>query len=127
MSWYSQQTDADDRENEKGGGKEYQLLILAFPTNDFNQEPGSNDEIKENVMKLLGKETFHNPNFVLFQKSSLRDNPVYNLLQTELPGKTVKHNFYKYLIDKDGVPISFYTKKQTLLEMENDIVNVLPH
>jgi len=97
------------------------LVILAFPTNDFRQEPGTNDEIKKKVIKLLGKDLYDDPNFVLFQKSSLRENPVYEKLQRLMPNKHVKHNFFKYLLDKDGLPLSFHTKKQTLFEMEGDI------
>ncbi len=103
--------------NSNGNG----LVILAFPTNDFRQEPGTNDEIKSKVIKLLGEDLFHNPNFVLFQKSSLRENPVYEKLRQLVPDKHVKHNFFKYLLDKDGLPVSFYTKKQTLLEMQREI------
>merc|ERR1712183_112120 len=100
-----------------------ELVILAFPTDDFRQEPGSNAVIKGKVMDLLGPEIFNNPNFVLFSKSSLRENPVYNLLQKQMPDRKVKHNFFKYLISKDGMPISFHTKKEILLEMEKDIID----
>ena len=76
---------------------------------------------------MLGVETFDNPNFVLFQKSSLQHNPVYDLLRKHMPGKVVRHNFFKYVIDKHGIPISFHSKKETLLEMKEDIEKVLAH
>ena len=41
------------------------------------------------------------------------------------PEHQVRHNFFKYLIGKDGVPVAFYTKKQTLFDMENAIVDEL--
>jgi glutathione peroxidase-family protein len=43
------------------------LVILAFPTNDFHQEPGTNEEIEDTVKQLLG-EQYDNENFVLFHK-----------------------------------------------------------
>lgn len=110
-----------------GGGGNGKLFILAFPINDFHQEPGTNGEIKEKVRAMLGPELFENPHFVLFQKSSLHHNPVYELLQKHMPGKRVKHNFFKYVIDANGIPTSFHSKKETLLEMKKDISKVLSH
>lgn len=96
------------------------LVILAFPTNDFHQEPGTNEEIESKAKELLG-EQYDNPNFILFHKSTLQHNPVYKALRLHMPEHKVKHNFFKYLIGRDGVPVAFYNKKQTLLEMEDAI------
>lgn len=109
----------------QGQKKQYNnLIILAFPTNDFHQEPGTNEEIEIKVKALLG-EQFENPNFVLFHKSTLHHNPVYKALRTHLPNDEVEHNFYKYLIGRDGVPVGFYTEKQTLFGMEAAIKDEL--
>jgi len=97
--------------------KSDKITILAFPTNDFHQEPGTDEEIGETVLKLLGPELYHNPNFLLFKKSSLATNPIYQLLRKQMPKNMVKHNFYKYVVDRDGVPIKFYTKKDSLFEI----------
>jgi glutathione peroxidase-family protein len=43
------------------------LVILAFPTNDFHQEPGTNEEIEQTVKEMLG-EQYDNENFILFHK-----------------------------------------------------------
>jgi len=101
-----------------------ELVILAFPTNDFNQEPGTNEEIEEKVKDLLG-EQYDNPNFILFHKSKLEHNPIYKAFRIHLPEHEVKHNFYKYLIGRDGVPVAFYSKKQTLFDMEAAIKDEL--
>jgi len=101
-----------------------ELVILAFPTNDFNQEPGTNEEIEEKVKDLLGEE-YDNPNFILFHKSKLEHNPIYKAFRIHLPEHEVKHNFYKYLIGRDGVPVAFYSKKQTLFDMEAAIKDEL--
>lgn len=93
------------------------IVILAFPTNDFRQEPGSNDEITATVLDLLGPEIFHSPNFILFPKSSLKTNPVYRLLKKHMPYANVQHNFNKYSIGRDGLPLKFHTKKDDLVEI----------
>lgn len=100
-------------------------MILAFPTNDFHQEPGSNEEIHSTVLGLLGPKLFHSPNFILFEKSPLKNNPVYKLLEKHMPHHVVKHNFYKYVIGKDGIPLKFYKKKDTLLDIEEEMRDIL--
>lgn len=102
------------------------LIILAFPSNDFHQEPGTNEEIAATVENLLGKERFpNNPNFVLFSKSSLQVNPIYQQLSQHIQGSVVKHNFYKYLVDRDGLAVKFYDKKTQILQFESDIAKLL--
>lgn len=102
-----------------------QLVILAFPSNDFHQESGSNQEIKQKIKTLLGSELFDNPNFVLFEKSSLKDNPVFQLLHRHFPDKFVRQNFFKYLINYEGIPTSIHSKKESLLDVEDEIVVLL--
>ena len=102
------------------------LYILAFPTNDFHQEPGSNKEIKQKVISLVGgQEIYEKSNFVLFQQSELGHNPIYQLLHSHMPNKVVKHNFFKYVVGKDGIPVSFHTKKETLLDMEDEVKGLI--
>lgn len=124
----SKKIDDDGQVGAKSGGRYHDknLVILAFPTNDFRQEPGDNEEIEVKVKELLGEE-YNNPNFMLFHKSKLEHNPVYKYLRKHMPEPEhqVRHNFFKYLIGKDGVPVAFYTKKQTLFDMENAIVDEL--
>lgn len=103
---------------------EREIAILAFPTNDFHQETGTNDDIGSVVKKLLGDQ-YHNPNFVLFHKSKLAHNPVYKKLKEHMPEAEVKHNFYKYLVGRDGVPVGFYKKKTSLYDMESAMVEEL--
>lgn len=107
-----------------GEERDNNLVILAFPTNDFHQEPGTNEEIEETVKGLLG-EQYDNENFILFHKSKLEHNPIYKMLKKHMPEAEVKHNFYKYIIGRDGVPIAFYKKSDTLLDMESAIIDEL--
>jgi len=116
--------DKGDESGEKKSGHQSELVILAFPTNDFHQEPGTNEEIEEKVKELLGEE-YENPNFMLFHKSKLEHNPIYKALKVHLPKHEVKHNFYKYIIGRDGVPVAFFSKKQTLFDIEAAIQDEL--
>jgi len=102
------------------------IVILAFPTNDFRQEPGSNEDIAAKILDLLGPELYHSPNFILFPKSSLETNPVYKLLNRHMPQTHVRHNFYKYIVGRDGLPVKFYTKKDDLLEVVTQFKETVP-
>ena len=76
-------------------------------------------------MKGFLGDQYYNPNFMLFHKSKLHHNPVYQSLQKHLPDHRVNHNFFKYLIGRDGVPVGFYSKKETLFDMEAAIIDEL--
>lgn len=102
----------------------HDLVILAFPTNDFHQETGTNEEIKHVVEKHMG-EQYHNPNFVLFHKSTLAHNPIYKMLKKHMPESEVKQNFFKYLVGRDGVPVGFYSKKKAILDFELEVLDEL--
>lgn len=52
--------DNDATAEEKKQQNNNDIIILAFPTNDFQQEPGSNDELSQKVYDLLGEEVFIN-------------------------------------------------------------------
>jgi len=81
--------------------KDRGLVVLGFPSNDFGeQEPGSNKEIAEFCRLTYGVQ------FPMFEKSSvssLQSNPLYAELRTKT-GQTPKWNFFKYVIDRNGMP-----------------------
>ena len=80
--------------------KDRGLVVLGFPSNDFEQEPGSNKEIAEFCRLTYGVE------FPMFEKSSvksLRANPLFADLSTRT-GQGPKWNFHKYVIDRNGSP-----------------------
>ncbi|GAB1431149.1 glutathione peroxidase [Ignavibacteria bacterium] len=73
------------------------LVILGFPSNDFNQEPGNESEIMEFC------QAEYNVTFDVFAKISVKGeniHPIYGFLTAEQPA--VKWNFEKFLIGKDG-------------------------
>ncbi len=80
------------------------LTIVAFPCNDFGeQEPGSEEEIKEFCKKK------YNVTFPMASKIKVKGDgahPLYKLLIEEKSNPTffghLKWNFEKFLIDRDG-------------------------
>lgn len=80
------------------------LVILAFPANNFlGQEPGTDEQIKEFCSKNYGV------TFPVFSKISVKGKdmaPLYKFLTTKgengVEDSSVKWNFQKYLIDREG-------------------------
>ncbi|HBJ84683.1 MAG TPA: glutathione peroxidase [Verrucomicrobiales bacterium] len=91
------QLEALNQEFQKDG-----LAVLGFPCNDFkNQEPGTNDEIKE-FCSVKYKVTF--PMFDKVVVKGEDKHPLYQVLsgpQSPYPGD-VKWNFGKFLVSRDG-------------------------
>ena len=81
------------------------FVVLGFPSNDFAQESGSNQEIADFCENTFGVK------FPMFAKSSVRGadaNPLFKQL-AQLSGTTPKWNFYKYLIGRDGKVVDAYS------------------
>ena len=81
------------------------LVVLGFPSNDFNQEKGSNKDIAEFCENTFGVK------FPMFAASSVRGdqaNPFFKQLIAQ-GASTPKWNFYKYLIGRDGKLIESYS------------------
>ncbi|MES2186176.1 MAG: glutathione peroxidase [Pseudomonadota bacterium] len=81
------------------------LVVLGFPSNDFAQESGSNKEIADFCENTFGVK------FPMFSKTAVRGadaNPFFRQL-AQLSGTTVKWNFYKYLIGRDGKVVNSYS------------------
>lgn len=77
--------------------------LLAFPCDQFgHQEPGSDTEIKSFC------ETNYGVEFPLFSKIDVNgsnEHPIYKFLKSEkggLIGDSIKWNFTKFLVDKQG-------------------------
>jgi glutathione peroxidase len=87
--------------------KDRGLVVLGFPSNDFEQEPGSNKEIAEFCRLTYGVE------FPMFEKSSvksLRANPLFADLSART-GQGPKWNFQKYVIDRNGNPAGTFASR----------------
>jgi glutathione peroxidase len=85
------------------------LVVLGFPCNQFgNQDPGDNDEIGAFCQRNYGV------SFPMFEKVDVNGDeahPLYKWLREEkggLLGETIKWNFTKFLLGRDGTVIKRY-------------------
>lgn len=107
--------------------KDQGLVILGFPCNQFGaQEPGSDPEIASFCQKNYGV------SFPLFAKIEVNgDNthPLFQHLKKSAPGvlgsESIKWNFTKFLVSRDGVLIKRYASTTTPESMARDIEELL--
>jgi len=85
------------------------LTVLGFPSNQFGgQDPGSNAEIGAFCTKNYGV------SFPMMEKIEVKGSgaaPLYQWLTEQKPGllgKTIKWNFTKFLVGRDGKVIRRY-------------------
>jgi glutathione peroxidase len=87
--------------------KDRGLVVLGFPSNDFEQEPGNNKDIAEFCRLTYGVE------FPMFEKSSVKSlaaNPLYADLVART-GQGPKWNFHKYVVDRNGNPVATFASR----------------
>ena len=90
------------------------LTVLGFPCNQFGtQEPGGADEIGAFCQKNYGV------SFPMFEKIDVNGenaHPLYKFLTRAKRGlfgtPTIKWNFTKFLIGRDGVPVKRFAPDQ---------------
>ena len=106
--------------------KDRGLVILGFPCNQFgHQDPGTNAEIGEFCTKNYGV------SFQMFEKIDVNgDNahPLYKYLKSSLGGTfgdSIKWNFTKFLIDRNGVPVKRFASNVKPKDIESDIERLL--
>jgi glutathione peroxidase len=106
--------------------KDKDFYVLGFPCNQFlKQDPGTNEEILEFCQMNFGV------SFPMFAKIEVRgknQHPLYNYLinnSPELKGKSIKWNFEKFLVDKEGNIINRFVSKVTPEEIKEEIEMVL--
>ncbi|MFT4267679.1 MAG: glutathione peroxidase [Xenophilus sp.] len=83
------------------------LVVLGFPSNDFAQESGSNQEIAAFCENTFGVR------FPMFAPSAVRGadaNPLFRAL-AGATGTAPGWNFYKYLIARDGRVLQVWPSK----------------
>jgi glutathione peroxidase-family protein len=113
---YKQLNEVYDKYRERG------LRILAFPCNQFNgQEPGCDADIKEFAKKKKVE-------YDMFSKIDVNGNsaiPLYKYLKEKQGGflwmNGIKWNFSKFLVNKQGVPVSRYAPTTAPTSIEKDI------
>ena len=107
--------------------KNKNLVVIGIPTNNFKQEPGSNNEIKKFC------ETNFNISFPMSEKINVlgaNSHPFYKWAkENHGTGAVPKWNFHKILIDKNGkvadtfASITKPTSKRFINSVENIIKN----
>ena len=85
------------------------LVVLGFPSNDFAQESGSNEQIAELCFNTYGVKF---PMFTPTKVSGTQANPLY-LTLAQATGKSPTWNFHKYLVDRQGKPVAAYGSRVT--------------
>ncbi|WP_197388264.1 glutathione peroxidase [Ralstonia pseudosolanacearum] len=80
------------------------LTVLGFPSNDFEQEPGTGKQIADFCYNTYGVK------FPMFSKTSVvgpAASPLYHWLAQQT-GQPPKWNFHKYLLDRSGRVVAVY-------------------
>ena len=97
----------DDLQRLWANYKDYNLIIIGVPTNDFKQEPGSNKEIKDFC------ETNFNISFPITEKINVlgeNAHPFYKWAKENYGmGAIPKWNFHKIIIGKNGKVAETFT------------------
>ena len=107
--------------------KDHGLVVLGFPCDQFgHQEPGDADEIR-NFCSLN-----YDVSFPLYEKVEVNGgaaHPLWKWLKKEKPGllgmESIKWNFTKFLIDKNGRVVKRYAPTDTPEKIEKDLASVL--
>nr|WP_325344217.1 glutathione peroxidase [Xylophilus sp.] len=84
------------------------LVVLGFPSNDFAQEKGSNQEIAAFCENTFGVK------FPMFAKSHVagrQASDFYQSLAAQANGQQPAWNFHKYLLGRDGRVVGSYPSK----------------
>lgn len=99
------------------------LVVLGFPCNQFgNQDPGSDSEIASFC------QLNYSVSFLVMAKINVNgpeQAPLFQWLSTEAPGllgsKSIKWNFTKFLVGRDGQVIKRYAPQDAPESMAKDI------
>ena len=99
------------------------LVLLGFPCNQFGaQDPGSNDQIAEFCQRNFGV------TFQMMEKIEVNGeqaHPLFKWLCREAPGllgsKSIKWNFTKFLVGRDGAVLKRYAPTDTPQSLASDI------
>lgn len=103
------------------------LMILGFPCNQFGaQEPGTDEEI-QTFCKLTYDVTF--PILAKVDVNGEKADPLYKFLKVQAPGilgsESIKWNFTKFLVSKDGKVLDRYAPQTEPKDLEADILKYL--
>ena len=122
-------------------------MVLCFPCNQFGgQEPGLAPEVEEWAKGKFMKPTSPSSSrkcsggppgetkegFYFFDKVDVNGraaNAMFEFLKKSLPGifwtTSVKWNFTKFLVDRDGIPFKRYSPHTAPMSLEADVQKLL--
>jgi glutathione peroxidase len=103
------------------------LVVLGFPCNQFgSQDSGSNGEIAEFCQLNYGVSF---PMMAKIDVNGSTAHPLYQWLSREAPGllgsKSIKWNFTKFLVGKDGTVLKRYAPTDTPASLAKDVEEAL--
>ena len=103
------------------------LVVLGFPCNQFGaQDPGSNEEIYSFCQLNYGV-TF--PMMAKVDVNGANAAPLFHWLTNQAPGllgsTSIKWNFTKFLVGKDGQVLKRYAPQETPESLAKDIAAAL--
>lgn len=103
------------------------LVVLGFPCNQFgHQDPGSNEEIAQFCQRNYGVSF---PMMAKIDVNGANADPLYQWLTREAPGvlgtTSIKWNFTKFLIGRDGKVIKRFAPGDEPAAMKKDIEEAL--
>lgn len=100
--------------------------VLDFPCDQFgNQAPGTGEEIHAFCVSRFAL-TF--PQFDKVEVNGDNASPLFAYLKNAQPGflgESIKWNFTKFLVGRDGVPVERYAPQTTPEDIEKDIAALL--
>ena len=103
------------------------FVVLGFPCDQFgHQEPGTEQEIQQ-FCSLTYDVTF--PMFSKIKVNGDAAHPLYKFLKEQKPGifglESIKWNFAKFLVDREGTVVKRYGSRDTPEEIETDVVTLI--
>ena len=103
------------------------LVVLGFPCNQFaGQDPGSNEDIASFCQLNYGVSF---PMMAKIDVNGAGASPLYRWLAAEAPGllgsKSIKWNFTKFLVGKDGQVLRRYAPQDAPEKLAGDIQEAL--
>jgi len=103
------------------------LVVLGFPCDQFGrQEPGDETEIRNFCSENYGV-TF--PLFAKIEVNGPAAHPLFRALKNEAPGllgtRSIKWNFTKFLVDRDGAVVKRYAPTERPATIAGEIEPLL--
>ena len=116
-----------DLQNLSDKYKEQGLEVLGFPCNQFGgQEPGTNEEVQSFC------DLTYNVSFKMFDKIEVNGenaSPLFKHLKHESPGilgtESIKWNFTKFLVNKDGEVVKRFAPKDSGGTIEAELKKII--